>query len=167
MTSRYLGSSGRDDVLSRRARRIPVGTPAGEYNVRVKRVGNIQDLRRLLVMLLHGGPGATDEYRSLSHSQRNQSSAYTFCPVQSAGACAAAWLATCWPTALSSWATVGLAALASSTVMQPGEMTKAPVDVAVLDRRPPQRHADIPPGSGTVGSGDAAHDLRGRCPVGQ
>jgi proline iminopeptidase len=59
MTSRYLDSSGRNDVLSGGARRIPVGTPAGEYNVWVKRVGNNPDLR---LLLLHGGPGATHEY---------------------------------------------------------------------------------------------------------
>src|SRR5580692_2562307 len=55
----YLDSSGRDDVLSGGARRIPVSTPTGEYRVWVKRVGNNPDLR---VLLLHGGPGATHEY---------------------------------------------------------------------------------------------------------
>jgi proline iminopeptidase len=55
----YLDYSGRDDVLSGGARKIPVSTPAGEYQVWVKRVGNNPDLRMLL---LHGGPGATHEY---------------------------------------------------------------------------------------------------------
>ena len=55
----YLDSSGRDDVLSGGARRIPVSTPTGEYRVWVKRVGNNPDVR---LLLLHGGPGATHEY---------------------------------------------------------------------------------------------------------
>jgi proline iminopeptidase len=55
----YLDSSGRDDVLSGGARRIPVSTPAGEYQVWVKRVGNNPDLK---LLLLHGGPGSTHEY---------------------------------------------------------------------------------------------------------
>jgi proline iminopeptidase len=59
MTGSYLDSSGRDDVLSGGARRIPVSTPAGEYKVWVKRVGNNPDCR---LLLLHGGPGATHEY---------------------------------------------------------------------------------------------------------
>ena len=57
--SGYLDYSGRDDMLSGGARKIPVTTPAGEYGVWVKRVGNNPDLR---VLLLHGGPGATHEY---------------------------------------------------------------------------------------------------------
>jgi proline iminopeptidase len=59
MMSSYLDYSGRDDVLSGGARKIPVSTPAGTYQVWVKRVGNNPDLR---VLLLHGGPGATHEY---------------------------------------------------------------------------------------------------------
>ena len=39
--------------------RIPVRTPAGTYEVWVKRVG---ENPRLRVLLLHGGPGATHEY---------------------------------------------------------------------------------------------------------
>ena len=58
-TSSYLDSSGRDDVLSGGARKIPVSTPKGEFNVWVKRIGNNPGLR---VLLLHGGPGATHEY---------------------------------------------------------------------------------------------------------
>jgi proline iminopeptidase len=38
---------------------IPVSTPAGEYRVWVKRIGNNPDLK---VLLLHGGPGMTHEY---------------------------------------------------------------------------------------------------------
>jgi proline iminopeptidase len=59
MTGSYLDSSGRDDVLSGGARRIPVSTPTGEYKVWVKRFGNNPRLR---LLLLHGGPGATHEY---------------------------------------------------------------------------------------------------------
>ena len=36
----YLDYSGRDDVLSGGARKIPVHTPAGDFQVWVKRVGN-------------------------------------------------------------------------------------------------------------------------------
>ena len=57
--SGYLDYSGRNDVLSGGARRIPVTTPAGPQQVWVKRVGNNPGLR---VLLLHGGPGATHEY---------------------------------------------------------------------------------------------------------
>ena len=57
--SSYLDYSGRDDVLGGGAQLIPVSTPAGEFRVWVKRVGNNPDLR---VLLLHGGPGATHEY---------------------------------------------------------------------------------------------------------
>jgi proline iminopeptidase len=57
--SGYLDYSGRDDMLSGGARKIPVNTPAGLFRVWVKRVGNHPDLR---VLLLHGGPGATHEY---------------------------------------------------------------------------------------------------------
>jgi proline iminopeptidase len=55
----YLDYSGRDDVHSGGSRMIPVSTPAGEYRVWVKRIGNNPRLR---VLLLHGGPGATHEY---------------------------------------------------------------------------------------------------------
>ena len=54
----YLDYSGRDDVLSGGSRMIPVNTPAGQFRVWVKRVGNNPSLR---VLLLHGGPGATHE----------------------------------------------------------------------------------------------------------
>ncbi len=57
--SGYLDYSGRADVLSGGARKIPVETPSGTFRVWVKRVGNNPDLK---VLLLHGGPGATHEY---------------------------------------------------------------------------------------------------------
>jgi len=57
--SSYLDYTGRDDMLSGGARKIPVSTPAGTYGVWVKRIGNNPGLR---VLLLHGGPGATHEY---------------------------------------------------------------------------------------------------------
>ena len=57
--SGYLDYSGRNDMLSGGARKIPVSTPAGPQQVWVKRVGNNPRLR---VLLLHGGPGATHEY---------------------------------------------------------------------------------------------------------
>jgi proline iminopeptidase len=46
------------DVLSGGSRMIPISTPAGEFRVWTKRVGTNPDLK---VLLLHGGPGATDE----------------------------------------------------------------------------------------------------------
>src|ERR1700744_4200177 len=55
----YLDYSGRSDMLSGGARKIPVTTPIGPQQVWVKRVGNSPGLR---VLLLHGGPGATHEY---------------------------------------------------------------------------------------------------------
>jgi proline iminopeptidase len=56
---RYLDNSGRDDRLSGGARRLPINTPRGRFNVWTKRVGNNPDMKMLL---LHGGPGATHEY---------------------------------------------------------------------------------------------------------
>jgi len=46
------------DVLSGGARLIPISTPSGEFRVWTKRVGTNPDLK---VLLLHGGPGASDE----------------------------------------------------------------------------------------------------------
>ena len=56
----YFDTSGWDprDVISGGARMIPVSTPRGEFRVWTKRVGNNPDLK---VLLLHGGPGASDE----------------------------------------------------------------------------------------------------------
>ena len=55
----YFDNSGRDDVLSGGARLIPIHTPAGDFKVWTKRVGNNP---RIKLLLLHGGPGATHEY---------------------------------------------------------------------------------------------------------
>jgi proline iminopeptidase len=55
----YLDYSGRDDLLAGGVRMVPVRTPAGEFKVWTKRIGNNPALR---VLLLHGGPGATHEY---------------------------------------------------------------------------------------------------------
>jgi proline iminopeptidase len=55
----YLDYSGRDDLLAGGVRMVEVVTPAGEFSVWTKRIGNNPSLR---VLLLHGGPGATHEY---------------------------------------------------------------------------------------------------------
>jgi len=57
--SNYLDYSGRPDVLSGGIRLVPVGTPAGKYQVWTKRIGNNPALK---LLLLHGGPGCTHEY---------------------------------------------------------------------------------------------------------
>jgi proline iminopeptidase len=56
----YFDTSGWDprDVISGGSRMIPISTPRGEFRVWTKRVGNNPDLK---VLLLHGGPGASDE----------------------------------------------------------------------------------------------------------
>ena len=46
------------DVLSGGSRMVPITTPSGDFRVWTKRVGNNPDLK---VLLLHGGPGASDE----------------------------------------------------------------------------------------------------------
>ena len=46
------------DVISGGSRMIPIDTPKGTFRVWTKRVGTNPDLK---VLLLHGGPGATDE----------------------------------------------------------------------------------------------------------
>jgi len=48
----------RRDVISGGSRMVPVSTPSGEYRVWTRRVGTNPGLK---VLLLHGGPGATDE----------------------------------------------------------------------------------------------------------
>src|ERR1700691_2696480 len=48
----------RREVIAGGSRMIPVSTPSGEFRVWTKRVGNNPDLK---VLLLHGGPGASDE----------------------------------------------------------------------------------------------------------
>jgi proline iminopeptidase len=55
----YLDYSNRSDRLSGGARRIPISTPIGNFNVWTKRIGNNPDLK---VLLLHGGPGANHAY---------------------------------------------------------------------------------------------------------
>jgi proline iminopeptidase len=55
----YLDNTGRDDVLSGGVRMIPIQTPAGEFRVWTKRIGNSPTMK---VLLLHGGPAATHEY---------------------------------------------------------------------------------------------------------
>ncbi|MCI2974885.1 MAG: proline iminopeptidase-family hydrolase [Ferrimicrobium sp.] len=55
----YLDYSSRSDRLSGGARRIPISTPIGNFNVWTKRIGNNPDLK---VLLLHGGPGANHAY---------------------------------------------------------------------------------------------------------
>ena len=57
--SGYFDNSGRDDILSGGVRMIQIHTPAGDFKVWTKRVGNNPTLK---VLLLHGGPGATHEY---------------------------------------------------------------------------------------------------------
>lgn len=57
--SNYLDYSGYDDKLSGGVKMIPIKTPAGEFKVWTKRVGNNPTKK---VLLLHGGPGATHEY---------------------------------------------------------------------------------------------------------
>jgi proline iminopeptidase len=46
------------DVLSGGSRMVPITTPSGDFRVWTKRVGTNPDLK---VLLLHGGPGMTDE----------------------------------------------------------------------------------------------------------
>ena len=48
----------RATCVSGGSRMVPVSTPSGDFRVWTKRVGNNPDLK---VLLLHGGPGATDE----------------------------------------------------------------------------------------------------------
>lgn len=55
----YHDNSGRDDLLSGGVKMVPIQTPAGEFRVWTKRVGNNPDIK---LLLLHGGPGATHEY---------------------------------------------------------------------------------------------------------
>ena len=55
----YYDNTGRNDVLSGGVRMIPIHTPAGDFKVWTKRVGNNPKIK---LLLLHGGPGATHEY---------------------------------------------------------------------------------------------------------
>lgn len=56
--SSYFDNTGRDDAWQGGVRMIPVRTPAGEFRVWTKRVGNNP---RIKVLILHGGPGSTHE----------------------------------------------------------------------------------------------------------
>lgn len=55
----YYDNTGRTDILSGGVKMIPIKTPAGEFKVWTKRIGNNPTMK---VLLLHGGPGATHEY---------------------------------------------------------------------------------------------------------
>ena len=59
MLDNYLDYSGRDDIVAGGVKLIPIATSAGEFRVWTKRVGNNPDTK---LLLLHGGPGATNEY---------------------------------------------------------------------------------------------------------
>ncbi|MEI6230927.1 MAG: proline iminopeptidase-family hydrolase [Actinomycetes bacterium] len=56
----YFDTSSWDprDVISGGARMVPITTPSGDFRVWTKRVGTNADIK---VLLLHGGPGMTDE----------------------------------------------------------------------------------------------------------
>jgi len=55
----YFSRTGRADAWSGGVRMIPITTPAGNFRVWTRRIGNNP---RLKVLLLHGGPAATHEY---------------------------------------------------------------------------------------------------------
>ncbi|HUR49837.1 MAG TPA: proline iminopeptidase-family hydrolase [Acidimicrobiales bacterium] len=59
MTNSYFDNAGRSDVLSGGARKIPIDTPSGKFNVWTKRTGNNPTTK---LLFLHGGPGSTHEY---------------------------------------------------------------------------------------------------------
>jgi len=54
----YFDNSGREDAWQGGVRMIPIHTPAGDFRVWTKRVGNNP---RIKVLILHGGPGSTHE----------------------------------------------------------------------------------------------------------
>jgi proline iminopeptidase len=56
----YHDTSGWDprDVVSGGSRMVPITTPVGDFRVWTRRIGTNPDLK---VLLLHGGPGASDE----------------------------------------------------------------------------------------------------------
>jgi proline iminopeptidase len=55
----YYDTTGHSDAWQGGVRMIPITTPAGNFRVWTKRVGNNPKLK---VLLLHGGPAATHEY---------------------------------------------------------------------------------------------------------
>ena len=57
--TQYFDQTGRDDILSGGIKMIPIQTPAGEFNVWTKRIGNNPKIK---VLILHGGPGASHVY---------------------------------------------------------------------------------------------------------
>ena len=59
MPPSWFDNAGRGDAWSGGVRMIPIHTPAGDFRVWTKRVGNNP---RIKLLLLHGGPGATHEY---------------------------------------------------------------------------------------------------------
>jgi len=61
----YFDNTGRADIATGGVRMIPVKTPAGEFRVWTKRVGNNPKVK---LLLLHGGPGGTHEYLELFDS---------------------------------------------------------------------------------------------------
>ena len=71
----YFDTSSWDarDVVSGGSRMVPIDTPRGRFRVWTKRVGTNPDLK---VLLLHGGPGATDEllrvFRHLVPGRRSE-----------------------------------------------------------------------------------------------
>jgi proline iminopeptidase len=56
--SSYFDYSNSDDQNTGGIKMIPIETPKGTFNVYTKRMGNNP---KILVLLLHGGPGATHE----------------------------------------------------------------------------------------------------------
>jgi proline iminopeptidase len=54
----YFDNTGREDAWQGGVRMIPIHTPAGDFRVWTKRVGNNP---RIKVLILHGGPGSTHE----------------------------------------------------------------------------------------------------------
>lgn len=61
----YFDNTGRDDILTGGVKMIPINTPAGQFKVWTKRVGNNPSIK---VLLLHGGPGGTHEFFEVFNS---------------------------------------------------------------------------------------------------
>jgi proline iminopeptidase len=55
----YLDNSGRPDAWSGGERMVPIATPAGPFNVWIKRTGNNPKMK---LLLLHGGPAMGHDY---------------------------------------------------------------------------------------------------------
>ena len=54
----YFDNTGREDAWQGGVRMVPIRTPAGDFRVWTKRVGNNPTIK---VLILHGGPGSTHE----------------------------------------------------------------------------------------------------------